>query len=167
MKRLIFVVLLVSAMCSCGSHKSSMKQKTSIESIGNHQRKDTTSASEQVNKTENENVAETVEEVTTVYDTDKPTDPGTGRPPVKSETKKTKKRESNKQKQEDKSTSLNQSAVVNDNIKAAVQERKEEDKQKDETTIPQQIGGIVRALVALNVVIIVGSIIVKRKRKGG
>lgn len=66
---------------------------------------------------------------------------------------------------EDKSTSLNQSAVVNDNIKAAVQERKEEDKQKDETTIPQQIGGIVWALVALNVVIIVGISLLNGKGK--
>jgi len=167
MKQSIYIIVLLPAvwLSSCGSHKSTMKQETSIESVGNHQRKDTTSVSEQVNKTENENVAETVEEVTTVYDTDKPTDPGTGRPPVKSETKKTTKRESNKQKQEDKSTNLNQSAVVNDNIKAVVQERKEEDKQKDETTVPRQIGGIIWALAVLVVVIIVGWMIYISRKK--
>lgn len=152
-------------LCSCGSHRSNMKQETSIESSSTHHRKDTASFSEQVKKTEHENVTETIEETTTVYDTNQPVDSATGKRPVLSETKKTTKRESKKQSQEDKSTSLNQSAAVNDNQKAVVQDRKEEDKRKDETTVPRQIGGVVWAVVALVSLIIVGWLVYRWRQK--
>lgn len=152
MKRLIYTILLSLVICSCGSHKSNLKQETSINAESNHQRKDTASFREQVKKAEREDVTETVEEVTTIYDTNQPVDSDTGKHPVLSETKKTIKREINKGSQEDKSKSLNQSVVVNDNIKAVVQERNEEDKQKDETTVPRQIGGIICALAVLIIV---------------
>ena len=162
MKQILYIVIFVTSgiwFCSCGSHRSNLKQETLIESVGNHQRKDTASASEQVKKTEREDVVETVEEVTTVYDTSLPADSLTGKPPVLSETKKTTKRETNKQSQEEKSASLNQSSAVNDNQKAVVQDRNEEDKRKKETTVPRQIGGIVWAAVALAIVVIVWRII--------
>lgn len=168
MKRVLYLtILLTSAIwfCSCGSHRSNMKQETSIDTESNRQRKDTASFSEQVNKTEHEDVTETIEEVTTVYDTSQAVDSATGKRPVLSETKKTTKRESNKQSQEDKSTSLNQSATVNDNKKAVVQDRKEEDKQKEETTVPRQIGGIVWGLVALIGVGIVGWLVWRWRKK--
>lgn len=165
MKRLIYTILLSLVICSCGSHKSNLKQETSINVESNHQRKDTASFREQVKKAEREDVTETVEEVTTVYDTNQPVDSDTGKHPVLSETKKTIKREINKGSQEDKSKSLNQSVVVNDNIKAVVQERNEEDKQKDETTVPRQIGGIIWALAVLVVVIIVGWMIYISRKK--
>ena len=134
MKYLLYIIVLLSAawFSSCGSHKSNMKQETSINTESNHQRKDTASFSEQVKKAEREDVTETVEEVTTVYDTSLPVDSTTGTPPVLSETRKTTRRESGKQSQEDKSTSLNQSTDVNNNQKTAVQDSKEKDKQKDE-----------------------------------
>lgn len=167
MKRLIYLIIFLTSgiwFCSCGSHRSNLKQETSIESVGSHQRKDTASASQQVKKTEHEDVVETVEEVTTVYDTSLPADSATGKPPVLSETRKTTKRETNKRSQEDKSASLNQSSAVNDNQKAVVQDRKEEDKQKKETAVPRQIGWIVWGLVALAIVTIVWRII-KSKTK--
>lgn len=168
MKRLFYLIIFVTSgiwFCSCGSHRSNMKQETSIESGSNHQRKDTASASQQVKKTEHEDVTETVEEVTTVYDTSQPADSATGKPPVLSETKKTTKRETNKRSQEDKSTSLNQSAAVNDNQKAVVQDRNKEDKQKKETTVPRQIGGIVWAVVVLIGVGIVGLVVYRWIKK--
>lgn len=151
MKQIIYIItLLASAMCfsSCGSHKSTMKQETVIESGSNHQRKDTASFSEQVKKTEAEDVTETIEEVTTVYDTTQPVDRA-GKRPVLSETKKTTKRESNKQKQEDKATNLNQSSAEQSNDSTKIEDKKEKDKQKDETTVPRQICGVVWGLVAL------------------
>lgn len=151
-------------LCSCGSHRSNMKQETSIQSEGSHQRKDTVSFSEQVKKTEHENVTETVEEVTTVYDTSQPVDSATGKRPVLSETKKTTKRETNKGSQEDKKTSLNQSVSLNGQDKTAIKATGEESKQKEETTVPRQIGGVVWALVALIGVGIVG-LVVYRWRK--
>lgn len=168
MKRIFFlIVLLLSAtwLCSCGSHKSNMKQETSIETESNHQRKDTASVSEQVQKTEHEDMTETVEEVTTVYDTSQPVDSITGRPPVLSETKKTTKRESNKQSQEDKVMNLNQSSINQSNDSTRIRDKKDETKHKDETTVPRQISGIVWALVALGGVILVGWLIYKRRNK--
>lgn len=144
---------------SCGSHRLNMKQETSIESVSNHQRKDTASASQQVKKTEHEDVIETVEEVTTVYDTSLPADSATGKPPVLSETKKTTKRETNKRSQEDKSSSLNQSTSLNDQDRTAIKATGEESKQKEETTVPRQIGGIVWAVAAFVIVVIVWRII--------
>lgn len=162
---LTFMLITATWLCSCGSHKTSLRQETAIESVSNHQRKDTASFSEQVQKTEHEDVTETIEEVTTVYDTSQPVDSATGRPPVLSETKKTTKRESNKQSQEDKATNLNQSSVHQSDDTTKVADKNEETKQKDETTVPRQIGGIVWALVALGVVGIVGFIIYKSKCK--
>lgn len=167
MKRLLYLTILLMStiwFCSCGSHRSNLKQETSIESVGNHQRKDTASASQQVKKTEHEDVVETIEEVTTVYDTSQPADSSTGKPPVLSETKKTTKRETNKRSQEDKSASLNQSTSLNGQERTAIKTTEEEDKQKKETTVPRQIGGIVWAAVALVFMAIVWRII-KSKTK--
>lgn len=169
MKRLIYIITIFLMpgiwFCSCGSHKSAMKKETLIEETFYHQRKDTASFSEQVQKTEHEDVTETIEEVTTVYDTSQPADSATGRPPVLSETKRNIKRETNKQKQEDKSSNLNQSTSSNVHEKAVVNAAVDETKQKDETTVPRQIGGVVWALVALGGVIIVGWLIYKRRKK--
>lgn len=164
MKRLIYTILLSLVICSCGSHKSNLKQETSINAESNHQRKDAASISEQVKRTQTEDISEAVEETTTIYDTNQPVDSTTGKPPVLSETRKTTRRESGKQNQEDKSTSLNQSTDVNDNQKTAVQDSKEKDKQKDETIVPRQIGGIVWALVALNVIIIVRGLVFRDRK---
>lgn len=167
MKQILYLIIFVMSgiwFCSCGSHRSNLKQETSIESGSNHQRKDTASASEQVKKTEHEDVTETIEEVTTIYDTSLPADSSTGKPPVLSETKKTTKRETNKRSQEDKSASLNQSTSLNGQDRTAIKATKDEDKQKEETTVPQQIAGIVWAAVTLVIVIIVWRII-KSKTK--
>lgn len=167
MKQILYIIVLLSAawFSSCGSHRSNMKQETSINAESNHQRKDTASTSEQAKKTEREDVTETIEEVTTVYDTSLPVDSTTGTSPVLSETRKTTRRESGKQSQEDKSTSLNQSTDVNDNQKTAVQDSKEKDKQKEETTVPRQIGWAVWELVALVALIIIGLIIYHQLKK--
>lgn len=165
MKRLIYLTIFLASgiwFCSCGSHRSNLKQETSIESGSNHQRKDTASASQQVKKTEHEDVTETVEEVTTVYDTSQPADSLTGKPPVLSETKKTTKRETNKRSQEDKSASLNQSTSLIGQDRTAIKATEEEDKQKEETTVLRQIGGIVWALVAL---VGMGIVVYRRRKK--
>lgn len=82
MKRLIYTILLSLVICSCGSHKSNLKQETSINAESNHQRKDTASFREQVKKAEREDVTETVEEVITVYDIKQAIDSTTGKHPV-------------------------------------------------------------------------------------
>lgn len=167
MKQIFYLIIFVASgiwFCSCGSHRSNLKQETSIESGSAHSLKDTASFSEQVKKTEHEDVTETVEEVTTVYDTSLPADSATGKPPVLSETKKTTRKESKKQSQENKNTNLNQSTSVNGQDRTAIKATEEEDKQKKETTVPRQIGWIVWGLVVLVLVVIVWRII-KSKTK--
>ena len=150
---------------SCGSHQSSIKRETTIEFGSNRQRKDTTSASMQVKKNEDENVAEETEEVTTVYDTSRPNDPITGKPPVFSETKKTTKKETNNKKNESLNTTLNQSIILLTNDSTKVGDKNEKVNQKIETAVPRQIGWIVWGLVSLVGLIIVGWLVYRIRRK--
>lgn len=166
----LMVALLMccgSLLTSCGSHKSNLKQETSIESGSNHQRKDTASLNQQTKKAETEDVTEETEEVTTVYDTSKPTDPVTGKHPVQSETKKTTKKGTNKKKDESNATTLNQSSAEQSNDSTKIKDRKEEDKKKQETTVPKQIGGIVWGLAALVGLVIVGWLVYLWRNKKG
>lgn len=151
--------------CSCGSSKSLSKQELSIESGSQANRKDTASLNENIKKVESENVTEEIEEFITVYDTSKTADSATGKPPILSETKRMTKRESDKSNQEDKSTSLNQSTALNDQDKIAIKTAGEESKQKQETTVPRQIGWVVWGLVAFIGVGIVGSLVYRWRRK--
>lgn len=160
----VFVLLFV-LLSSCGSHRSNLKQETSIESGSGYQRKDTASLSEQTKKTEAEEITEETEEVTTVYDTSKPTDPTTGKHPVQSETKKTTKKGTIKKKDESSDTTLNKSSAEQSNDSTKIKDRKEEDKKKLETTVPKQIGGIVWGLVALVGLVIVGWLVYRWRKK--
>lgn len=166
MKRLIYLIIIFVAsgiwFSSCGSHKSAMKQETQIEENSTHQRKDTSSVSQQVEKTEHEDVTETIEEVTTVYDTSKSVDPNTGKPPLLSESRKNTRKETGRKKQENVSTQANSTTKEQTSNEKKASDKKEEVKQKDETTVPKQIGGIVWALVGLVVASIIGRILYKK-----
>lgn len=162
---LIVYAVIMLVCCSCGSHRSNLKQETSIESSSGYQRKDTVSLSQQTKKTETEDVTEETEEITTVYDTSKPTDPVTGKPPVQSETKKTTKKDTNKKKDESSNTTLNQSSAEQSNDSTKIKDAKEEVKQKQETTVPRQVGGIVWGLVALVGLAIIGLLLYRWWRK--
>lgn len=162
---LIVYAIIMLVCCSCGSSRSNLKQETSIESGSNHQRKDTASLSQQTKKTETEDVTEEIEEVTTVYDTSKPIDPATGKSPVLSETTKSTKKGINKKKDESSNTTLNQSSAEQSNDSTKIKDVKEEAKQKQETTIPRQIGGMLWALVALLTLVFVGWLVYRWRQK--
>jgi hypothetical protein len=147
---------------SCGSHKSTTKQEMFIEESLYHQHKDTFSVSQQVEKTEHEDIIETIEEVTTLYDTGKPIDPQTGRPPLLSETKKNTRKETNKKKEEKTNTQENQSSDDQTFSRSQENDKHDVQKHKDETTIPKQIGGLVWAISALAVIVIIGKIVNKK-----
>ncbi len=152
----VTIMLAMSIVCSCGSSNSISKQELSMESGRQANRKDTASFNENIKKVESENVTEEIEEFITVYDTSKTADSATGKPPILSETKRMTKREFDKSNQEDKSTSLNQSTALNDQDKIAIKTAVEESKQRQETTVPRQIGGMFWALAVLVVLIIAG-----------
>ena len=161
----LFALLLVT---SCGSSKSSTRSETLIETGNQTSKKDSTSLVENTKKKEAEDVIEVTEEKTTVYDTDKPIDPNTGKHPVQSETTKTTKKESNKKKGEEKNTALNQSTAEQTNDNTKIRDATEQTKQKDETTVPKQIGNMIWALVvliSLVALVVIGWIIYKYRKK--
>ena len=162
---LITYAIIVLLCCSCGSSKEALKQETSIESGSQTARKDTASLSEQNKKTETEDVTEDTEEVTTVYDTSQPADPATGKHPVQSETKKSTKKGINKKKDESNNTTLNQSSAEQTNDSDKMLDKRAEDKQKTETTVPKQIGGMLWALAVLVALTIVGWLIYRSRKK--
>lgn len=164
----LIVALLMccgSLISSCGSSKSLSKQETSIESVSQSNRKDTTSLNEQNKKVESEDVTEEVEEVTTIYDTNKPADPSTGKHPILSETKKNIKKGTNKKKEEISNTTLNHSSTEQLNDSTKIKEAKEDEKQRQETTVPRQIGGMFWALAVLVALVIVGWLLYKWYKK--
>ena len=162
---LIIYTIIMLVCCSCGSSKSSSKQETSIESGSQTNRKDTTSLNEQNKKVETEDVTEETEEVTIVYDTSKPADPSTGKSPVLSETKKNTKKGTNKKKEESSNTTLNQSSAEQSNDSTKIKDARDETKQKQETTVPRQIGRMFWALAVLVAVIILGWLVYGWRKK--
>lgn len=162
---LVVYTIIMLVCCSCGSSKSLSKQELSIESGSQTNRKDTASLNENIKKVESEDITEEVEEVTTVYDTNKPADPLTGKRPILSETKKNTKRESNKKRKEISNITLNQSSTEQLNDSTKIKEAKEEQEQRQETTVPRQIGGIFWALAVLIGLVIVGYILVCKMKK--
>lgn len=135
--------------CSCGSSKSSSKQEVSIESGRQANRRDTTALNKQHTKVETADVIEETEEITTIYDTDKPADRSTGKPPVLSETKKKSQKRTNKKKEESSYSTLNHTSMQQSNDGTKIKRLNEEVKQRQETTVPGQIGGVFRSLVVL------------------
>lgn len=159
----VTLMLVMSVVCSCGSSKSSLKQKNTTEQKSTTQKNDSSVTDKKVVIVENENSNEDVKEVTTEYDTDKPINPETGRHPVKKETVKTtsKGNTSVKHTEDDTkniSTKMEQSTV---NKKETV--TIEQNKQKSETNIFKQIKWIVLSLALLGIVVIVGWLIYKKR----
>lgn len=166
-KYLILLICLLSLFLftSCGSSKSSTKSETLIETGNQTSKKDSTSLVENTKKKEVEDVNEVTEKKTTVYDTDKPVDPNTGRPPIKSETTETTNKGTNKKSEEESNTALTQSTAEQASDSTKIRDARDEAKQKQETTVPRQIGGMFWALAALVVVIIVGWLVFKSRNK--
>lgn len=109
--------------------------------------------------TATDSTTEDLEITITEYDTSMPIDSDTNRPPVKKEVKVSKKKNSHKtseQKQSDKHEVKSEVAEVvhvQDSVQA------EAVKEKKETTVPKQIGGVVWAVCALIALIIVWYIV--------
>lgn len=144
MKRLIYItILLTSAIwfMSCGSHRSNMRQDTSTDLAVENHKKDSASSDKKVEIIESDKATESAESYEVNYDTDKPVDPVTGKPPIKSEKWVGAKKESEFHKQENVEQTNN--SVSNESTFSRQQENVhlEASKQKDESTILKQIGG--------------------------
>lgn len=168
-----FTLVLIVAMLmgfaalfsSCGSHRSSMKQDVSTALATESHKKDSTSSNKNVQVTESGKVTEAVESYEVNYDTDKPIDPTTGKPPIKSEkwTGTNKKSELDRKGNMDKK----ENAVSDESMFSRQQEdvRLEADKKKDESTIFKQIGLAGAGIALLIVSCIIVWLVYKKKRK--
>ena len=161
----LVVMFTIMSIAGCGSSKSNLRQESSVEENLNYTCNDGASASKEVTKTETEESTEETEEITTVYDTSKPIDPVTGKPPIKSETRKNILKEVGKKVAAKESTQTN----VYTNKQSYAKKKKciveEEHKQKEEPTVLKQIGGVVWALFAFIVIIIVAWLLHRLLRK--
>lgn len=135
----VFVLLFV-LLSSCGSHRSSIKQDTTTIVSAERLRKDSVSADKKVQVTESSKATESAESYEVNYDTDKPTDPVTGKPPIKSE----KWTGTNKKSENDRQENINEkeNSVSDESTFFGQQEDVylEDSKQKNESTILKQIG---------------------------
>ncbi len=168
MNRLIYIIILLTLaifFTSCGSHRSNMKQDVSTDVAVETHRTDSASSDKNVQVTESGKVTEAVESYEVNYDTDKPIDPATCKPPIKSEkwTGANKKSEYNRQEHID-----NKENSISDESTFARQKENvhlEASKQKDESTILKQIGwaGVGAALLIISCII--AWLVYKRKKK--
>lgn len=158
MKRLIYLTMFLTSaiwFMSCGSHQSNMRQDTSTELAVENHKKDSASSDKKVEIIESDKATESAESYEVNYDTDKPVDPVTGKPPIKSEKWIGAKKESEFHKQENVEQTNN--SVSNESTFSRQQENVhlEASKQKDESTILKQIGwaGVGSALLIVSCII--------------
>lgn len=152
----ILIILLMSAICSCGSSKKARKQSEVVKIETSTQSRDSSSLIKECLITATDSSTEDLEVTITEYDTSMPVDSATKKPPVKKEIKVSKKKNNHKtseQKQEENRETKSEVAEVvhvqdSVNIEAV--------KEKTETSVPKQIGGVVWAVCVL-----IGLIIVK------
>ena len=168
MRRLVYtIILLTSAICfiSCGSHHSNMKQDISTDLAVVSHKKDSTSSDKQVEIIEADKATESVESYEVNYDTDKPIDPVTGKPPVKSEkwTGTNKNSEHNRQenidKKENSISSKSTFSRQQEDVHLQIDER------KDESTILKQFGWAGAGTALLIISCIIARLVYKRKKK--
>lgn len=164
---LVLAILMgfAALFSSCGSHRSNMKQNASTDVSVETHRKDSASSGNSVQVTESGKVTESVESYEVNYDTDKPIDPTTGKPPIKSE----KWTGTNKKSELDRKGNMDKKEnVVSDESTFSRQQedvRLEADKKKDESTIFKQIGLAGAGIALLIVSCIIVWLVYKKKRK--
>lgn len=152
MKRLLYITMFLMSgiwLSSCGSHKSTMKQESFI------QKEDSTRQVIDFGYTSMQDITSFLKSATNkkmnwkLYDTNKPKDPVTGKHPLLAEGD----AEENNEIEQNTNTSVADSAALkSDNSSSSwsqENDKREEQSQKDETTIPKQISGLVWALIAL------------------
>ena len=168
MNRLIYIIILLTSaiwFISCGSHRSNMKQDISTDLATESHKKDSASSDKKIEIIESDKATESGESYEVNYDTDKPVDPVTGKPPIKSEKWVGAKKESEFHKQENVEQTNN--SVSNESTFSRQQENVhlEASKQKDESTILKQIGWVGVGSALLIVSCIIAWLVYKKRNK--
>lgn len=162
----LVVMGIVMSLYSCGSHKSTVMKETFV------QREDSTKQSIDFGFTAIQDISNFFHSTTNrrinwrFYDTSKPIDSKTGKHPLLAEGDT---EENNKIEQETNVISADSFSLQSDSLSSSwsqENDRQEQEKQKDETTVPKQISGVIWASATLLLLMIAAWIIYKT-RKGG
>lgn len=165
----IIGLAIMSAMMSlysCGSHKFAMKQEISTQKV------DSIRQIRDFGFTSMQDISSFLHSTTSrkmnwrLYDTTKPINPDTGKHPLLAEGNT---EENNKIKQDTNVSAADSVMLKSDSsLSSQSQEnvRQEQEKQKDETTLPKQISNMIWALITLVVISGVGWAIYKLKKHG-
>lgn len=169
MKRLLYTtIFLISGtwLSSCGSHKSTMKQESFI------QKEDSTRQVIDFGFTSMQDISNFLHSTTNkkinwkLYDTSKPKDPVTGRHPLLAEGD----TEENNEIEQNTNTSVADSAALKSDSSSSFwsqeNDNRETQTQSNETTVPEQISGMIWASCVLLLLMIVAWIIYKSKKGG-
>lgn len=142
----IFVML---GICSCGSSQKTQQvaEVMKVETIT--QSTDSVSVVKHNLTTETDSSTEELEVTITEYDTSRPNDSLTNKPPIKKEIKVSRSKGSRKQSEQKKDEHKEAVTQVAENIKVQDSMSEEMSKMKQETTVPKQICDVVKMVCVL------------------
>lgn len=164
MRKLFYILIGASLICSCGSHKSTLKQVMNVE------QRDSTRKDFNLGYTSTQDIITLLKSTKDrkitwkVYDTGRPKDSDTGKYPLLAEgnTSESAETEQGFCLQSEDSIKLDASTSILSNQKS--NSEKEFEKQNEETAIPKQISSIVWGLAALAFSLLIGIIGSKWKK---
>ncbi|MBW9276731.1 hypothetical protein [Bacteroides fragilis] len=148
--QLLFVLVLFA---SCGTHKSATKSNSFAQSCEQTQMTDTTSVKQVKQSKGEEEITEVTTTTKTEYDTEKPVDPETGKPPIKSEETTTTKKETAKRTETSSETNINKGVSEDTNRNEQQASNSETEDEREESTQFKQIGWCAFALSFLALII--------------
>lgn len=157
--QLLFVLVLFA---SCGTHKKATKSDFFAQSNEQTQKTDTTSVKQIEQSKGEEETTEVTITTKTEYDTEKPINPETGKPPVKSEETTTTKKETAKRTETSSETNINKG--VSEDISRNGQQslNNEVKEEKKESTQFKQLGW---CAFSLSLLALISIFIVKKIKK--
>lgn len=155
------LLLFLVIFSSCGSNKLATKSSSFEQSNEQTQMLDTTSVKQVEQSKEEQETTEVTTTKKTEYDTEKPINPETGKPPIKSEETTTKKKETNSKKETSSSTDTNKGITADVNRKENSIQESEIIEEKEESTLFKQIGWCALSIALL----FVSSYFIYRKLK--
>lgn len=151
----LLTIFVTSGICSCGSSKKVQEQAEVVKIETSTQSNDSLSVIKENLITATDSTTEDLEVTITEYDTSMPIDSATKKPPVKKEIKVSKKKNSHKSSEKKQEEKHEAKSEIAENVHIQDSVHVEAVKEKHESTVPKQIGGVVWAVCVLIGLIIV------------
>lgn len=157
--QLLFVLVLLS---SCGTHRTVTKSDSFVQNNEQTQKTDTTSVKQIEQSKGEEETTEVTTTTKTEYDTEKPINPETGKPPVKSEETTTTKKETAKRMETSSETSIDKGVSEDTTRNEQQVSNSETEDEREESTQFKQIGW---CIFSLSLLALISFFIVKKIKK--